>query len=503
MMSSILRRIVATAFLSLVPAFLAGAEYVPSTTRVPEPRREFRAAWIATVHNLDWPSTYTLSPGQQRAELIGLLDLAAETGLNAVILQVRTECDALYKSKIEPWSFWLSGNMGTGPSDGYDPLAFATEEAHKRGIEMHAWFNPFRSSATERSNKSSNHISRTHPSLMLRSGSQKWGNPGSEFVRNRAVEVMVDVTRRYDVDAVHIDDYFYPYPKTVNGRAQDQFDDSASYRQYKSKGGTLDVGDWRRSQINSFVSTLYSSIKATKKHVEVGISPFGIWRPGHPSTVKAGLDAYGHIYADSRLWLHQGWMDYFSPQLYWRIFPADQSFVELTKWWSGENKQSRHLWPGIASNRILSSEDKGTRPADESIKQIDVTREYASPAGPGHVHWSIKAIQEDRGGLRAKLRRAYAEGAIPPPSPWLGNSAPSPVYVAPAIKNGGASFSFKPAADARWRVVQVRNGSGWSTLRLIPGDQDTFELSDIPEEIAFRNVGDTGMLSVPTVLKRQ
>jgi len=486
----------------LSSANLLGAEYVPSKSKVPEPRREFRAAWIATVHNLDWPSTYKLSPSQQRAEMIGLLDLASETGLNAVVLQVRTECDALYKSNIEPWSFWLSGSMGKGPSDGYDPLTFATEEAHKRGIEMHAWFNPFRSSATERSNKSSDHISRTHPSLMLRSGSQKWANPGSDVVRKRAVEVMVDVTKRYDVDGVHIDDYFYPYPKTVNGRSQDQFDDSASYKQYKSKGGKLDVGDWRRSQINSFISTLYSSVKSTKRHVKVGISPFGIWRPGHPGTVKAGLDAYGDIYADSRLWLNQGWMDYFTPQLYWRIYPSDQSFTELNKWWASENKQRRHLWPGIASNRIMSSEDKG-RPATETIKQIDVTREYASPAGPGHVHWSIKAIKEDRGGLRAKLRTAYAGGAIPPSSPWLGNTAPSPVYVAPGIANGGVDLSFKSADDARWRVIQVRKGSSWTTLPMIPGGQETYRLSSTPDEIAFRNVGNTGILSVPTVLKLQ
>ncbi|MEX2579690.1 MAG: family 10 glycosylhydrolase [Verrucomicrobiales bacterium] len=502
-MDRLISRLLRTLVIGLcLSVSFAWAEYVPSNSNVPEPVREFRAAWIATVHNLDWPSTYTLTPGQQRAELVGLLDLAAETGLNAVILQVRTECDALYKSKIEPWSFWLSGEMGKGPSDGYDPLAFAVEEAHKRGLELHAWFNPFRSSATTRSNKSSSHVSRTHPSLMLDSGSMKWGNPGSEFIRNRAIEVMVDVTRRYNVDAVHIDDYFYPYPKTVGGRTQDQFDDSASYRQYKSKGGKLDVGDWRRSQINSFVSSLYSSIKSTKKSVKVGISPFGIWRPGYPSTVKAGLDAYGHIYADSRLWLHQGWMDYFTPQLYWRIDPPDQSFTALQNWWAGENKQRRHLWPGTASNRILSSEDKG-RPSSEAIKQIDATRKTSSPAGPGHVHWSIKAIKEDRGGLQAKLRAAYSETAVPPSSPWLGSSAPGPVYVSPMESDGGLELAFKAEPDARWRVIQVREGRSWTTRRLIPGGQDSYRIAGSPDEVAIRHVGDTGILSVPTVLKRQ
>lgn len=479
----------------------AKADYHSVKSKVPEPRREFRAAWIATVHNIDWPSTYTLSPSQQRAELVGLLDLAAATGLNAVVLQVRTECDAFYKSDLEPWSWFLTGKMGVAPSDGYDPLAFAVQEAHRRGIELHAWFNPFRASTTERSGKSGNHITRTHPSLMLRAGSMKWGNPGSDFIRKRAIDVMVDVTKRYDVDAVHIDDYFYPYPKTVNGKTYDQFDDSASYRAYRAKGGKLDVRDWRRANINSFVSDLYSSIKSTKPWVEVGISPFGIWRPGYPSTVKAGLDAYDHIFADSRKWLQNGWLDYFSPQLYWRI-SGDQNFTELTKWWTNENRQKRHLWPGIASSRIMSSEDKG-RPASETTKQIDVTRQYASPMGPGHIHWSIKAIKEDRGGLRSRLKTAYAENAIPPASPWLGNGAPGPVYVAPVEKNGGLTLSFKPAPDARWRVIQVKEGSSWKTMRRIPASQEVYQFSKAPSEVAIRNVGPTGMISIPTVLKRQ
>lgn len=481
---------------------LSSAEYLPVKANVPEPRREFRAAWIATVHNIDWPSTYTLSPSRQRAEMVSLLDLAAETGINAVVLQVRTECDAFYKSDIEPWSFFLTGKMGVGPSDGYDPLAFAVQEAHKRGIELHAWFNPFRSSATNRSSKSSKHISRTHPSLMLSAGSMKWANPASDYVRKRAVQVMTDVTKRYDIDAVHIDDYFYPYPKTSGGKVYDQFDDSAAYRAFRAKGGKLELRDWRRSNIDSFVSSLYSSVKSTKPWVEVGISPFGIWRPGHPSTVKAGLDAYEHISADSRKWLQQGWLDYFSPQLYWRIHPSDQSFTDLYGWWSSQNKQSRHLWPGIASNRILSSEDKG-RPASETINQIDVVRKSPSKMGPGHIHWSIKAIKEDRGGLRAKLRSAYSETALPPASPWLGSKKPDPVYVAPAESGSGLTLSFKPTNTARWRLIQVREGRGWTTRRLVPASQETYQLSKAPDAIAIRHVGPTGILSVPTVLEKR
>lgn len=486
---------------SLLPS-LAFAEYRPVKSKVPEPRREFRAAWIATVHNIDWPSTYTLTPAQQRAELISLLDLAATTGLNAVVLQVRTECDAFYKSSIEPWSWFLTGKMGVAPPDGYDPLEFAVQEAHRRGIELHAWFNPFRASATERSLKSSKHISRTHPSLMLSVGSQKWADPSSDYVRNRAVAVMVDVAKRYDVDAVHIDDYFYPYPKNVNGKVYDQFNDSSAFRAYQSKGGKLDVRDWRRSNINSFVHSMHSSVKSTKPWVQVGISPFGIWRPGYPDTVKAGLDAYDHIFADSKKWLQNGWVDYFSPQLYWRIYPVDQSFTALYGWWADQNTQRRHLWPGIASSRILSSEDKG-RPSTETIKQIDVTRGRPSPAGAGHIHWSIKAIKEDRGGLRARLSSAYAEGAIPPPSPWLGATPPDPVYVAPIHENGGLTLAFKPGANARWKIIQVKEGNNWVTLRRFPASQERFRLDSEPAEIAIRHISSTGVLSVPTVLRRQ
>lgn len=481
-------------------AFLR-AEYLPVKAKVPEPRREFRAAWIATVHNLDWPSKPGLPPAQQRSELVALLDLAASTGLNAVVLQVRTECDAFYHSKLEPWSFFLNGKMGAAPSDGYDPLAFAVAEAHKRGIELHAWFNPFRASATERSAKSSGHISRSHSSLMLSSGTMKWANPASDFVRQRAIDVMNDVTRRYDVDGVHIDDYFYPYPKTVNGRTVDQFDDSAAYRTYRSKGGKLELRDWRRDNINQFVRSAYASIKSTKPHVQFGVSPFGIWRPGHPSSVKAGLDAYDDISADSRLWLAQGWLDYFSPQLYWRI-GSDQDYTALYRWWSGENRQGRHLFPGIASSRILSSEDRN-RPSTESVRQIEVARQSPSPAGPGHIHWSIEAIKKDRGGLRSKLRDLYAENAIPPASPWLGSSPPGPAYVAPIESGGGLQLLFKPEPSARWRVVQVRKGNSWTTLRRLPASQESLQLPDAPAAVAIRHVGPTGILSVPTVLEKQ
>lgn len=498
-------RISAVCLFAHVAVGSALGDYVQSHSRVPRPLREFRGAWVATVHNIDWPSRPGLSGRQQRDELIQLLDLAAQIGLNAIILQVRTECDALYASRIEPWSYWLSGKMGSPPSDRYDPLAFAILEAHRRGIELHAWFNPFRSSATATSEKSRTHISRTHPSLMMRAGTQVWADPGSDYVTDRAIQVMVDVTRRYDIDAVHMDDYFYPYPKTSGDKVYDQFDDSASYGKYRSKGGRLGVRDWRRSRIDGFVSQLYRSVKSTKPWVKFGISPFGIWRPHNPPSIEAGLDAYDHIFADSRKWLRNGWIDYFSPQLYWRIDDTPHSFTTLTKWWASQNKKKRHLWPGIASNRIRSSDDP-RRKASETTREIDVTRRYGSnKEGAGNIQWSIGAIRNDRDGLRAQLAASFREVAIPPASPWLGSKAPSPTYVAVAEEGGALHLSFKMAGDVRWRVIQIRPSrkDSWVTLRMIPGGQETYRFERAPSEIAIRSMGPTGMLSKPTVLKRR
>ncbi|MCB1230837.1 MAG: family 10 glycosylhydrolase [Verrucomicrobiae bacterium] len=475
------------------------ADYRPAGIQPPEPLREFRGAWVASVHNIDWPSRAGLSPSQQRAELVSLLDLAAKTGLNAIILQVRPEGDALYDSKIEPWSYWLTGQMGKAPSDGYDPLAFAVSEAHRRGIELHAWFNPFRARATKSVSASSNHLSRTHPEWLLPAGSQTWADPGLRPVQDRAIQVMVDVTKRYDVDAIHIDDYFYPYPKKIGGKMVQQFDDSRTYAAYRAAGGKLEITDWRRAEMNGFIQRLYAAIKGTKPWVKFGISPFGIWRPGYPRGIEADLDSYEHIASDARTWLHEGWLDYLSPQLYWRIDDRPHSFSALSKWWNDENSKGRHVWPGTASSRIKSDEDPG-RPASEIARQIVVTRETSSTRlGAGHLHWSFAAIKSDRGGLRSQLAPLYRTVAIPPASPWLappqGPPAPQPSIQ---IREGRAVVIFgKPQANARWRLVQARPqpGGEWFTLRLAPGGAPELMLPDAPAEIAVRNVGYAGQLS--------
>ena len=361
-----------------------------SPALVPRTAAEFRGAWVASVHNLDWPSRPGLSAAEQKAELRTILNRAADLKLNAILLQVRPASDALYASRHEPWSAFLSGEQGVGP--GYDPLAYAISEAHARGIALHAWVNPFRAATGSKAPPAANHVSRRHPEWIRAYAGQKWVDPGEPEARRYVLDVILDIVRRYDIDGLHIDDYFYPYPK---GGAD--FPDGATWARH-GVGSGLSKADWRRSNINRFVAEMYRAVKAEKPSVKVGISPFGIWRPGVPATTEAQLDCYGQLFADSRKWLAEGWCDYLAPQLYWSCEPAKQSFPVLLKWWRAQSTAGKPIWPGIAPDRIGSS-----RPASEIARQIALTR--AGTAQPGHIHWSMKALMRDQGGVSTLLKQ--------------------------------------------------------------------------------------------------
>lgn len=375
-----------------------GAICTLALTAVAQPAKEFRGAWVATVYNLDWPSKPGLSAEKQQAELRAILDRARGVGLNAILFQVRPAGDAMYASKIEPWSAFLGGTQGETP--GYDPLAFAVREAHARGLELHAWFNPFRAATNAKATFAKSHITRTHPEWIRPHGSLLWLDPGVPAARDYVLGVVLDVVRRYDIDGVHIDDYFYPYP--AKGAAE--FADGASWKAHGVATG-LSRGDWRRDNINRFVETLYRRVKAEKPAVKVGISPFGIYRPGVPATIEAGLDAYGSLYCDAKLWLERGWCDYLAPQLYWSIEPAKQSFPVLLEWWRSQSKAGRPIWPGIATERIGSA-----RPASEIAKQIALTRRGTDQ--PGHIHWNMKALMQNKGGIGGVLQRDVYGGKL-------------------------------------------------------------------------------------------
>jgi uncharacterized lipoprotein YddW (UPF0748 family) len=473
----------------------AAHTYVPATLTLPEPAREFRAAWIATVKNIDWPSRPGLAVTQQQAELVHLLDTAARLRLNAVLLQVRTACDAVYHSNLEPWSEYLTGRMGQAPAPYYDPLGFAIEAAHRRGIELHAWFNPYRARHTSAfSPIARQHISKTRPDLVKTYGTQLWLDPGNAEVQELSLKVVLDVVQRYDIDGVHFDDYFYPYPEKDARNQLLPFPDWASWEKYRQGGGSLARDDWRRENVNVFLRRVAAAIKQRKPWVKFGVSPFGIWRPGHPSPIR-GFDAYALLYADSRKWLTEGVCDYLAPQLYWPSERAEQSYPVLLQWWRQQNASHRHLWPGLAH----------VNGAAEVASQIRQSRRLTGD--DGHLHWSMKAIVQNRGGIADVLRRElYATPALTPEYPWLkAPLIPKPRVEAMPQSDGSIRFSWaRPDSVIAWQwVVQRRHNGQWTT-DILGGTLGSFTLaaSQCPEALAIRATDRFGHLGPATILQR-
>ncbi len=316
------------------------------------------------------------------------------------------------------------GRQGRAPEPPWDPLAFAVDAAHKRGLELHAWFNPYRAAYVRDTALATTHIARAQPELVRPYGRFLWMDPGSAEVRRRTIRAIVDVVKRYDIDGVHIDDYFYPYPETDAAGHTIDFPDADTYARYKKAGGSLAKDDWRRANVDSMVAALYRGVHAVKPWVRVGISPFGIWRPGNPPQIR-GLDAYATIYADSKLWLEKGWADYFAPQLYWQIRPAEQSFPVLLDWWLSQNSKHRHIWPGLADYRIGEAGANGSRfTSQEIVDQIDTIR-ARDKGEAGHIHFNMTALMKDPDSLAEKVASLYREPALVPASPWLGSKPPA------------------------------------------------------------------------------
>jgi len=446
------------------PSVRPAAVYEPCSVTPPEASREFRAAWVATVANIDWPSRNNLGTAEQKAELIAILNRAAQLKLNVVIFQVRPACDALYASRLEPWSEYLTGAMGKPPEPYYDPLAFAVEEAHQRGLELHAWFNPYRAGYNApQSPPAPSHISQTRPHLVKRYGKYLWLDPGEREVQDYSLSVVLDVVRRYDIDGVHFDDYFYPYTeRDASGKDLD-FPDGPSWQRFGAPG-KLSREDWRRENVNAFLRRVYNSIKAEKPWVKLGLSPFGIWRPGYPPQIR-GYDAYAKLYADSRKWLAEGWLDYFAPQLYWGIEPPPQSFPVLLKWWGQQNAKGRLLVAGLDSTKV------GRRwQPEEIVNQIRLSRRQ--PGVGGHVHWNMKSLMGKSALAEALERAVYTQPALVPAAPWLGpKRLGKPSLAASQGKGGGGlqiSWSAAGAQPVSHWLLQTRAGGQWQT-EILPG----------------------------------
>ena len=411
---------------------------------LPQVPREFRAAWVASVANINWPSKNNLSTEEQKQEAISLLDFLKSNRFNAVIFQVRPAADALYKSEYEPWSVFLTGQQGKAPYPYYDPLEFWVEEAHKRGLELHVWLNPYRAhhSASGVVTEASM-VKRMPESVLKLKQGYYWFDPSKKSTQDHASRVVLDIVKRYNIDGVHFDDYFYPYAEYNGGQ---DFPDTESWNAYVKSGGKLTRADWRRNSVNTFIERIYKEIKAEKNHVKFGISPFGIWKPGYPAGIQ-GSSQYDQLYADAKLWLNKGWIDYFAPQLYWPIEPAKQSFTTLLRWWQSENTLGRHVWPGI--NTV------GRRSADysnEIVRQIEVTRKEI-PNSIGAIHWSIAGLTKNAAMTRAVADGPYRTEALAPRTPWL-----TSFYLSAPFVSGD---THKQSVFVKWSHPRKEQVSKW------------------------------------------
>lgn len=444
------------------------AALLPYPAEVPPPApREFRAAWVATVANIDWPSRSGLPVAQQQAEIVAILDQASRLKLNAIVLQVRPSADALYPSALEPWSEYLSGSQGKPPDPFYDPLVLWIAQAHARGIQLHAWINPYRARhASAKSPAAATHISRTHPEVVKTYGDSLWMDPAEPAARQQTLDVVTDLVQRYDLDGVHIDDYFYPYPITTtagptsgeSSASEVDFPDAAAWARYTEGGGQLARADWRRHQVDQLIQALYGRVHQIKPWVLVGISPFGLGRPDRRAPGITGFSPYDSLYADTEEWLSKGWLDYLAPQLYWPTDQKPQAFATLLDTWAKENRLGRHLWPGLFTSRIDAS-PKSWQP-QEIVRQIALTR--AHPGAGGHIHFSMVALMQNRKGISDLLQSAsYASSALVPASPWLEQDAPG----APSLRVHRVTNTLEmvPSAGkpAKLYAVWKRFDRGW------------------------------------------
>lgn len=448
---------------------------IPPTAQV---MREFRAAWVATVANINWPSKPGLSTEEQKREAIALLDFLKNHNFNAVIFQVRPQGDALYYSELEPWSYYLTGKQGVAPAPYYDPLTFWVEEAHKRGLELHVWLNPYRAHHIAGSDITEHSVVKKMPeSVVFLEEGYWWFDPALKSTQDHSAAVVRDIVKRYDIDGVHFDDYFYPYESYNKGK---DFPDDKSWAAYLASGGKLSRADWRREQVNTFIERVYHEIKAEKKHVKFGLSPFGIWRPGYPESVQ-GMDQYNSLYADAKLWLNKGWIDYFTPQLYWPIAKIEQSFPVLLGWWQSENTLQRHLWPGM--NVGLGGDQANVT---EVINEIMVTRGMV-PQSKGAVHWSISSLTRNPRVPEGLLNGPYKNPAIIPSSPWLSTAIPAAPKVTERQSKNQVSLEWShPNEDTifNW-VVYTKYGDRWE-YQVLPRQEKRIELLSQKEDNGLR-----------------
>ncbi|GAB3710151.1 glycoside hydrolase family 10 protein [Nocardiopsis nanhaiensis] len=439
-------------------------------------KREMRGAWLTTVRNIDWPSEPGLSEEEQKAELDEYLDESVEMGLNSVFLHARPTADAVYESDMEPWARYLTGEQGGDP--GYDPLEYAVEEAHKRGLEMHAWFNPYRVGLQDPDieNLADDHPVKENPEWLVDFGTEAYVDPGNPEVREWVTSVIMDVVERYDIDGMHFDDFFYPYPQ--DGAT---FDDDASW---EAHGGDFDNReDWRRDNVDQLMRDVHGQIQETKPWVNFGVSPFGIWRndsndpAGSPSS---GLQSYDDQYADTLTWIEEGTIDYVAPQLYWERGFDTADYEAMTDWWADEVEGTdADLYVGQAAYRL--GEDGWT--GDDALStQIDYSGELDQVSGD--IYFSIKDMRENGGAVDHLLDGHYAQPALPPVIDSPEDEGPqvgAPTDVDAVAGDGEVQVEWQAIEDARFYAVYRLSADAAEALEA--GDDEAYCAALAPENL--------------------
>ncbi len=373
------------------------------TLHAQSPKHEFRGVWIASVVNIDWPSKFSLSSSDQQKEFIKILDMHKNNGMNAVVVQIRPAADAFYPSRLEPWSKWLSGTLGKAPQPYYDPLQYMIEESHKRGMEFHAWFNPYRAVMnvdTAKLDPAS--VAFKNREWFVKYDKHLYFNPGIPEARKHVINVVMDVVNRYDVDGIHFDDYFYPYKVTGLN-----FPDSTEFNLHGKQFATID--DWRRNNVDVLIENISDSLRKVKSHVRFGVSPFGVWRnkdkDPNGSATRAGQTCYDDLYADVLKWMHEGWIDYVAPQIYWTIGFKPASYDIIAKWWS-DNSHGIPIYIGHATYRINNhASDSVWKQSDQMGRQIRLNRTL--PNIHGSIFFSSKSFIPNPLGICDTLRNSF------------------------------------------------------------------------------------------------
>lgn len=479
---------------------LLGTGATRAQTPAPE---EHRGVWISTVFRLDFPGPASNdTPQEQRQRLITLLDDAQAAGLNTAIFQVRGMGEAMYISTIEPWSQYLTDTQGQAPARLWDPLQFTIDECRRRGMEIHAWFNPYRVGSVHASsfNYAPNHVLNTHPQIVkyITPGSDKfyWINPGHPDAIPYILSVILDVVKRYDIDAVHFDDYFYP--------SNYDYPDDDEYNAYTAGGGLLSKEDWRRDNVNSLISQIRPSIAAIpgKEHVRFGVSPAGIWQSGVPSGI-VGNSAYSALYADTRKWLQEGWVDYLAPQLYWGMaedgHSTQQDYDTLLNWWTSptQNPLNRHVFPGLAAYKIPNAGWE----AQHIVNEVLYTQN-SSPAKGNIFFRANNLLGSGTGGLSTLLKAGpYQADAAPPAFTHMDNVPPAEPSLAWSGSAGtGYTLYWTPQGSEypQWYVVYwTPDGSNWSH-KVVPDWQRSLALPGSSIQAAVQAVDRLGNRSSMT-----